>query len=56
MNLELRGKLLEAVGRDDSLGDLPFLFLPCRKIQLLVVAESSASRRRSCETVSTLPV
>jgi len=34
--LKLCRKLLEAVGRNDSLGNLPFVFLPCRKIRLLV--------------------
>ena len=38
MNLELRGKLPEAVGRNDSLSNLLLLFLPGRKIRFRVVA------------------
>ncbi len=38
MNLELGGKLPKAVGRNDSLGNLPSLFLRCRKIRFFVVA------------------
>jgi hypothetical protein len=38
VNLELRGKLLKAVGRNASLDNFPLVFLPCRKTRLLVVA------------------
>jgi hypothetical protein len=38
VNLKLRGKLLEVVGRNNSFRSLPFLFLPCRKFRLLCVA------------------
>src|ERR1700753_67574 len=33
VNIELRGKLLEAITRNNSLGDLPFLSLPIRKVR-----------------------
>jgi hypothetical protein len=36
VDIELRGKLLEAAAGGDALGNLPFVFLPVRKIRLLV--------------------
>jgi len=35
VNFKLCGKLPEAAGRNDSLGNLPFAFLPCTKIRSL---------------------